>query len=425
MDREAKGDLPATLRAAIIDSVATVLLERYVFESVAKEMADHMRKRYESGHYDSLSTREALADALTTDLRDVSGDRHLWIQYVDDAFVARQSDEAEDPEVALQRRIAELEEENFNFRKAEILEGNVGYLRFDGFPDAGLSAPTAAAAMNFLAHACALIIDLRSSGGGSASLEQYLAGYFFDEPRHLHTIKDRHDVCGEQFWSAPAVQGPRMLDADLFILTDGRTWSAAEGFADALQHLGRATVVGERTAGGSHLSERKLFEDLNLLISIPFAQVINPVTQTGWEAVGVVPDIEVPQEDALEHAHLQALENRRSREDDAEAIAELDWAIEELNSRLDPFEMSSTVLRRYEGRYGPRRLWVKDGEMYYQREEGPLFKLVAMSETRFRLIGLDHFRIEVVTDETGRGVKLIGHYRSGRTDESPRSETNE
>jgi hypothetical protein len=39
----------------------------------------------------------------------------------------------------------------------------------------------------------------------------------------------------------------------------------------------------------------------------------------------------------------------------------------------------------------------------------------------FRFDELDYFRIEIVTDDSGQPLKLIGHYDNGQTDESPRS----
>ena len=44
-----------------------------------------------------------------------------------------------------------------------------------------------------------------------------------------------------------------------------------------------------------------------------------------------------------------------------------------------------------------------------------------MKETLFRFKELDFFRLEVVLDEAGAPVKLVGHYDNGHTDESPRS----
>ena len=44
-----------------------------------------------------------------------------------------------------------------------------------------------------------------------------------------------------------------------------------------------------------------------------------------------------------------------------------------------------------------------------------------MTEALLRFDDIDYFRLEVVLDETGKPVKLVGHYDNGTTDESPRS----
>jgi hypothetical protein len=46
-----------------------------------------------------------------------------------------------------------------------------------------------------------------------------------------------------------------------------------------------------------------------------------------------------------------------------------------------------------------------------------------MTERLFRFDDIAYFRLEVVLDDSGRPVKLIGHYDNGTQDESPRSET--
>ena len=89
------------------------------------------------------------------------------------------------------RASAEFErvrQENFKFKKIEIMDGNVGYLKLDEFHDTSLSGPTAVAAMNFLAHTDALIIDLRENGGGSPSLIQTIMAYLLEEPTHLNSF---------------------------------------------------------------------------------------------------------------------------------------------------------------------------------------------------------------------------------------------
>ena len=43
-------------------------------------------------------------------------------------------------------------------------------------------------------------------------------------------------------------------------------------------------------------------------IMVPWGRPINPVTKTNWEGTGVVPDIAVPADAALDEAHRRALD---------------------------------------------------------------------------------------------------------------------
>lgn len=411
----------AEFRAALIDSVTATLNEGYVFEDVAKDMEKHVKKKLRKGEYDEYATIPEFARALTEDLREISGDRHLGVRYASDEEIQAFLEEDEDADLDRERELAAQKRENFQFKKLEILPGNVGYLKFNAFVDAPLSGPTATAALNFLAHTDALIIDLRENGGGSPSLIQFMTAYFLDESTHLNSFHTRQGDSVHQFWSLPYVPGPKMEDTDLYVLTSGYTFSGAEEFTYNLKNLERATIVGETTGGGAHPITYALWPSLNCGMSVPYARAVNPISGTNWEGTGIAPHIEVPQEQALDRAYLEALTKLREGEEDEDRAAELEWAIEGLQARLNPVEVDVAVLQKYAGQYGPRKLWVDGGVLQYQREDGPIRPAIPMGESLFRFEDLDFFRLEVVLDEAGAPTKIVGHYDSGRTDESPRS----
>ena len=49
------------------------------------------------------------------------------------------------------------------------------------------------------------------------------------------------------------------------------------------------------------------------MVRVPFARSINPITKTNWEGTGVVPDIAVSADAALDEAHRRALDDISSR----------------------------------------------------------------------------------------------------------------
>ena len=84
-----------------------------------------------------------------------------------------------------------MEENNCRFEKVKILSHNIGYLKFNEFPDASICRTTVAAAMASLNHADAIIFDLRDNPGGYANMVALIATYLFD---HLRAWKIDHKV---------------------------------------------------------------------------------------------------------------------------------------------------------------------------------------------------------------------------------------
>jgi C-terminal processing protease CtpA/Prc len=119
----------------------------------------------------------------------------------------------------------------------------------------------------------------------------------------------------------------------LYILTSRQTLSAAEAFAYDLKHLGRATIIGETTAGAAHPTEEHRFPDLNIAVSIPYGRPISPITGTNWEGTGVEPHIQVPAEDALGAAHLEALKALILVTNNEEYKANLQSVIQNIDTR--------------------------------------------------------------------------------------------
>jgi retinol-binding protein 3 len=414
--------LDGELRAAIIDSITYALNENYVFKDTAAAMEKHVRRQAKRGAYDGIGTVQEFAAALTRDLTDVSHDLHIGVRYYSDEDLRRFEEGKVDPAVARRRAIEQQRKQNFLFRKAEVLDGNVGYLRFDGFADADLAGATATAAMNFLGNVDAIIFDLRYNGGGSPSLIQYITAYLLKDYTHLNDFATRGGDSTQQFWTAPYVPGPKLTDADVYVLTSDRTFSGAEEFTYNLKNLERATIIGDTTGGGAHPVNGVVFPTLNVGISVPYARAVNPITGTNWEGTGVTPHIAVPADEALDVAYLEALKKIEERTTDAEEAASLSWAIDGLESKRHPASVDPPTLERYAGSYGPRKLYVEDGRLYYQREGRAAAAAVPMTETVFRFDGIDYFRLEVVLDDQGRPTKVIGHYNDGHTDESPRTE---
>ena len=407
--------IDAKMQEEIIDSVTAALNEVYVFPDVAKKMEKHLRKQYKKKAYRDITSLREFAQKLTEDLREISHDRHLWVRFASDELLAHFEGDTLTDE-AKKRELADKQRDNFCFKELKILEGNVGYVDFRCFSEATHAGATAIVAMNFLAYTDAIIFDVRQNGGGSPSMIQLITSYFFHEPVHLNSFYIRKSDSTHQFWTHAHVQGPRMTDVDLYVLTSDYTFSGAEEFTYNLKNMERATIIGDTTGGGAHPIEMKGFHSLNLGMSLPFGRAVNPVTGTNWEGTGIAPHIAVPQEQALDVAHMEALKKLLQKTDDPDRKTQLEWAVDGKKAKLNPVKLEVSQLQKYAGQFGPRRFWVEDGTLYYQREDRPAYKLIPMGDHRFMLDGLDYFRIQFVEAPSGEFNEMIGQYDDGHTD---------
>lgn len=310
-----RGDSPpaaaaidAATVAKVIDAAIQKLDEQYVFPDVAKRMGEDLRQRQKNGDYAQIRSGADLAVTLTKQLQEISKDKHLRVRFNPDNANSAPAKGGPTKEMIAQfRRDSAIR--NAGFRKVERLPGNVGYIAFDVFSDKEFIGRPMAAAMSFLANTDALIIDLRKNGGGSPLGVQVVCSYLFPaEPSvHLNSLYFRPDDRTDDFWTLKELPAPRFVDKPVFVLTSSRTFSGAEECAYNLQTRKRATIVGETTGGGAHPGGSVPLTD-HFTMFVPRGRAINPVTKTNWEGVGVIPEVSVAADQALDAAHKLAIE---------------------------------------------------------------------------------------------------------------------
>lgn len=408
----AKGRLD---QAKVVDSLTREFKENYVFPETAQKMEAALKKNLADGRYKDIDDPEILASRLKADLIEVSHDKHINVFYME----KEPGNPEQSPEAAA-REAAEMASANFGFKKLEILPGNVGYIDLRGFMPAEYGGPTAVAAMKYMANTRALIFDLRNNGGGSPSMIQLLTSYLLASPTHLNTFYVRKTNSEEQFWTAAHVEGPRYLDKEVYVLTSGGTFSAAEEFSYNLKNLKRATLVGENTGGGAHPVNFHYLKDIKFAAMIPFGRAINPITKTNWEGTGVEPDVKVKSEEALTKAHRLALENLLKKTKDADDKKRISWALETVKAQQSPLTLKAETLKSYVGQYGDRVIALENEQLVYSRgtRKG---RLIPLDNDRFAVEGLDYFRVQFNRDGKGNFVSLSGLYEDGKTDKSERS----
>ena len=327
-------NIDAATRKQVIDTALKRLNDGYVFADVAQAMEKAVRDRAAKGEYDQITSAQAFAEKLTSDLQAVSKDKHLRVRYSHRALPERPAGPREPTNEEREEYRRELAWGNYAFDRVERLPGNIGYIEFRAFTDAEFGAETVAAAMNFVANTDALIIDLRRNGGGNPHMVALICSYLFGaEPVHLNSLYWREGNRTEEFWTRKEVAGKRYLGKDVYVLTSNRTFSGAEEFSYNLKNLKRATIVGETTGGGAHPGGMaRLHEHFGMFI--PRGRAISPVTKTNWEGTGVKPDVEVPAAQALHVARLSALKKQHANAKEAELKGAIQMEIDRVEKEL-------------------------------------------------------------------------------------------
>ncbi|SDK42927.1 S41 family peptidase [Microbulbifer yueqingensis] len=208
----------------------------------------------------------------------------------------------------------------------ERLEAQTVYLRVRSFSGRRAGMESVIEQLDRMAPE-KLILDLRGNGGGSVEAALPLANYlvgetmdggafvtrrWFDQHGRAPTGDDfakfppftaasfrliREGIHTQEGLRLQLTGHPSPFTGRILILTDGDTASTCEPFVYGLQRSGRATLVGETTAG-KMLNGEAFAVGPGLTLFMPTADYYT-VDGKRLDGRGVAPDIEVPSADAL------------------------------------------------------------------------------------------------------------------------------
>ncbi len=404
----------------VIENTCKCLNQNYVFPDKANLIIDFIKQQNQNGAYDTCRTPNELTRQINKDIRSIYNDKHLRIDYDVDlekdikAFISSKKSANE----IIKEDIEKDKKKNFHFRKVEILPSNIGYLQLNGFAvPCRSTSKTIHAAMQFVANTDALIIDLRNNFGGNGKVAGEILSYFFD--KKTYTGRSFNKI--ENKWHKQYIDNDitktkgLVMKMPLYILTSQRTFSAAEGFAYNLQHLKNATIIGEKTRGGAHLT-RSFSLGNGFVGFIPYSRFESVITKTDWEGTGVTPTIIIPENDCLFTAQNKILENKKNNTTSEIEKNQVTYLINFLASKHKKFTTNDDIILKFLGEYEYFEVTLEGNQLFFMDKKNFKHpeKMIAITDTIYQ-IGED-YQIEFLIDKGGFCISMKMAWDDGYTE---------
>jgi hypothetical protein len=392
----------------IVKDVNRLVRTHYIFPEKADAIAGRLTEGLVSGRY-TASEPDQLVNLVSRDLRVVSNDKHLFLIHDPERAAGAQAGIAEVDTGQFRR---ELITRNHGIAEMKVLPGNVRYLRISQWLWDERETPRALdGAMRFLNGGDAYIIDIRGNSGGSGEAVNYLASHFLPPGEKMMIFRNAAEKIS--FYSVTDLPEGRLPSKPLFLLVDERSASASEELAAHVKNFRLGTLIGETTSGAGHPAE--FFPVAHgFLVSISIAEITHAATGKGWEATGVAPHVEVPSEEALNVAHLQALQTVL-KQVEAERQPEIEWLIPVAAARSNQPTLTSEQLARFAGNF-ERNIVIseRDGRLFFQQQGSSERALVPMAENLFAIGNLEGGRMRFLVENGAVvGIEYIARQGSG------------
>ncbi|XP_076025792.1 retinol-binding protein 3 [Genypterus blacodes] len=301
----------AEFSPSLIVDMAKIVLDNYCSPEKLNGLKQAIEAASSNTEILNIPDAETLANVLSSGFQTTISDPRLKVSY-EPNYVAAVAPEL--PPLPPEQLVAILQ----SSIKLDVLEGNVGYLRIDHILGEKVAEKVGPLLLelvwNKILPTSALIFDLRYTGSGDVSGLPFIVSYFTEaEPVvHIDSVYDRLSGATTELFTSSALLGERYgTTKPLIVLTSKNTNGIAEDVAYCLQSMKRATVVGEKTAGGSMKLNKIKVTDTDFYITLPTAKSTNPITGSSWELTGVTPDVAAEVEDAL--ATAVAILNLRAK----------------------------------------------------------------------------------------------------------------
>jgi len=140
--------------------------------------------------------------------------------------------------------------------KYKLLDNNIGYIYYGSF-SSGIGEGNINQVLDRFALCDGIILDVRDNGGGLMSNSDRLASHFFNEKTLVgymrHKTGKGHDDFSKPYEIYVEPTNGVKYQKKVVILTNRSCYSAANDFVNAMRYAPNATIVGDKTGGGSGL----------------------------------------------------------------------------------------------------------------------------------------------------------------------------
>lgn len=296
----------AEQQAEILSEFSVVLNTNYVVPQNAKAYIEALDQAVANGHFSAILGIDEFIDQANTLIQETHPDKHLRLltpekyDQVMKMFYGEHATKQHASTGSLKSigvgRVSEISRDGLN---------QIAYLELERFDASSRSVNFINRVFSTFSESDGIIIDLRNCGGGEGEMVKILSSFFFAEPTHLLTSSLQVDAHGNrplvERWTTPNEFSDYFADKPLIILISGKTFSAAESFAFGMQAVGRAELIGETTGGGGYMNDFFALP-YSLGASVSVGRTFDHRTGKDWQGIGVMPDLQVESDHALETA---------------------------------------------------------------------------------------------------------------------------
>ncbi|MGN1354156.1 MAG: S41 family peptidase [Alloprevotella sp.] len=177
--------------------------------------------------------------------------------------------------------------------KYRVLSDSIAYVRCPSF-DVSFGDGNLHVMMLTLAPCKGMILDIRSNGGGRLTSAEKLASVFIEEKTVGGYMAHKTGKGHNDFSQPEAIEiepfSGRRWTKPLVVLTNRRTYSAANAFVMYVKGLPGVTIVGDKTGGGSGMP---LTSELPCGWTLRFSACPMYDRQMALTEEGIAPDVKV------------------------------------------------------------------------------------------------------------------------------------